>query len=198
MNGLVVSLDKELKTVRRVWVVAEIGQALEMEIPVTYKGEIASCYFACDIEFPRVEECEATDKKDKRRILKHIQDTVGTRKFNEDVSKSIFHGVRVVHIGHRMQQFVHNHVVDVRGNNVTHVVNGGIGKRIAEARNICEHKVSNSSPSDPHGYALSIQNCFDMLQFHRIVAGLFDIGVPVTIHEMASPAFRFFLDVEAN
>ena len=82
MDGLVVSLDPDLDTLKRVWVVAEIAEAMK-EKPVHFRLAGSLGYKPMqnlrqgEPLLPHVQDCESTSPDDKAAILKKVDDIDG-------------------------------------------------------------------------------------------------------------------------
>jgi uncharacterized ParB-like nuclease family protein len=82
IKALVVSLDPDMDTIKRVWVVAEIGQAVQT-IPVFFRLALGLSQTTMTnvrenkVLMPTVERCDATSKDDKMRILEKIRGMEG-------------------------------------------------------------------------------------------------------------------------
>lgn len=91
MDGLVVSLDPDLMTLTRIWVVAEIGQALANKKPIQFRmtrGLAPEPLWKLqngEPLLPPVGQCHASCEKDKQMILAKIDGTVGQDLFDEFV-----------------------------------------------------------------------------------------------------------------
>eukprot|EP00930_Biecheleria_cincta_P043194 TRINITY_DN29685_c0_g1_i1.p1 TRINITY_DN29685_c0_g1~~TRINITY_DN29685_c0_g1_i1.p1 ORF type:complete len:434 (-),score=67.50 TRINITY_DN29685_c0_g1_i1:162-1463(-) len=92
-DGLMVALDAKLQTLKRAWVIAEIGEALFANKPICYYGPLCLSR-SRDIDTKvDVEKCDASDPRDKDDILYAISHKVGFAEFNARVSQELVRGL---------------------------------------------------------------------------------------------------------
>jgi hypothetical protein len=91
MEGLVVSLDPDLDTLKRVWVVAEVGEAMQI-LPIVLRCVLGLDDIATDKlkrgeeVLPPVAGCQYTAEEDFRRIIAKIDGLDGGQQaFNQFV-----------------------------------------------------------------------------------------------------------------
>ena len=78
-GGLTVALDPNLKTLERVWCIAEIGEAIRSEKPISYVGELAERFKDGEVDLQSVANCKATNPEDANSILEKIRTTCQLR-----------------------------------------------------------------------------------------------------------------------
>eukprot|EP00927_Polykrikos_kofoidii_P036600 TRINITY_DN3089_c0_g1_i1.p1 TRINITY_DN3089_c0_g1~~TRINITY_DN3089_c0_g1_i1.p1 ORF type:complete len:553 (+),score=93.57 TRINITY_DN3089_c0_g1_i1:132-1790(+) len=84
-----VALDTTLVTLRRVWVLSEIGEGLYSKKGTVFAGmpslDVMDAFAAGSNLIPRIQDAEASFPADKDRILEDIKSTVTLEGFNESV-----------------------------------------------------------------------------------------------------------------
>eukprot|EP00930_Biecheleria_cincta_P063047 TRINITY_DN48535_c0_g1_i1.p1 TRINITY_DN48535_c0_g1~~TRINITY_DN48535_c0_g1_i1.p1 ORF type:complete len:576 (-),score=118.59 TRINITY_DN48535_c0_g1_i1:121-1848(-) len=86
----VVAMDVQLEVLKRVWVLLEISVAFKLGFQSVFLGNVPEDLLAQGAScMPRVQDGEATDPADKRRILQSIKEDIGFDEFNLRVSSLV-------------------------------------------------------------------------------------------------------------
>jgi hypothetical protein len=93
-DGLAVALDSRVETLKRVWVLSEIGKSLETGKQIRWQmpNDIDDRFCgASDVQITSVRDCSASLKADKDRILQQIEHGVegGISGFDANVARDV-------------------------------------------------------------------------------------------------------------
>eukprot|EP00927_Polykrikos_kofoidii_P065090 TRINITY_DN60888_c0_g1_i1.p1 TRINITY_DN60888_c0_g1~~TRINITY_DN60888_c0_g1_i1.p1 ORF type:complete len:551 (+),score=50.44 TRINITY_DN60888_c0_g1_i1:65-1717(+) len=95
------AMDPTLKTLKRIWVQSEVGEALASGKNTHFFGNPSlllskAAFVQGSSIVPRVQDAEATYEADKTRILAHVDLHVGFEKFNGVIGETVAKGLRVL------------------------------------------------------------------------------------------------------